>query len=148
MLPVDKGFTLIELMIVIAIIGILAAIAIPAYQVYTARSQVSEAMSLLGTVKGGILETYTTSAICIDNTNEQFLGIAKEIDITGNYIASILTGGTAPNCTINVQMKTTNVAKSLQGGNLIFTLVSTDDNLKWQCSSTNIDDIYLPASCR
>ena len=148
MSTVDQGFTLIETMIVIAIIGILAAIAIPAYQVYTARAQVSEAMSLLGTVKGGILETYTTSAICLDNTNNQFLGIAKSTDITGKYIASIQTGGTAPNCTIDVQMKAIDVAKPLQSGNLIFTLSTTDDSLMWQCGSTNIDDIYLPASCR
>lgn len=148
MLLVDKGFTIIELMIVIAIIGILAAIAIPAYQVYTTRAQVSEAMSLLGTVKGGVLETYTTSAICPDNTSNQFLGIAKATDITGNYIASIRTGGTEPNCTIDVQMKGTGIAKPLQGGNIMFTLISNNDSLNWQCSSTNIDDIYLPASCR
>lgn len=148
MTPITKGFTLIELMIVIAIIGILAAIAIPAYQVYTARAQVSEAMSLLGTVKGGVIETYTTSSTCIDNSGNQFLGIAKATEITGKYIASIQTGGIAPNCTINVQMKTIDVAKPLQGSNLIFTLVSTGDSLMWQCSSTNIDDIYLPASCR
>ena len=144
----SKGFTLIEIMIVITIVGILAAIAIPAYQVYIARSQVTEAMSLLGTVKGGVIETYTTSSTCIDNSGNQFLGIAKATEITGKYIASIQTGGIAPNCTINVQMRATDVAKPLQGSNLIFTLVSTGDSLMWQCSSPNIDDVYLPASCR
>lgn len=148
MRKVDEGFTLIELMIVIAIIGILAAIAIPAYQVYIARSQVVESMSLLGSVKGGIVETYSATTNCIDNTNTNYLGIASPTDIKGNYIDSITTGGTTPNCTITVQMKSSNIAKALQGGNLLFTLVSTDNSLRWQCSSSTIDDLYLPASCR
>ncbi len=145
---INKGFTLIELMIVIAIIGILAAIAIPAYQVYIARTQVTEAMSLLGTVQGGIVETYSSSAICLDNTDDSFLGIAKAADITGRYIQSIQTGGTAPNCTITVQMKAVDIAKALQGRSMIFTLISTDNSLKWQCHSPDIAALYLPASCR
>jgi type IV pilus assembly protein PilA len=147
-LPVDKGFTLIETMIVIAIIGILAAIAIPAYQVYIARSQITEAMSLLGTVKAGVVESYSTSAICIDNQDNIFLGIAEASDITGRYIESIQTGGAEPNCTINVKMKSVDIAKPLQGKNIIFTLMSTDNSLRWQCSSVNITALYLPASCR
>ncbi len=147
-MPVDKGFTLIETMIVIAIIGILAAIAIPAYQVYIARSQIAEAMSLLGTVKAGVVETYSTSAICIDNRSNSFLGIAEANDITGRYIESIQTGGTEPNCTITVQMKSVDIAKPLRGKDIIFTLISTDNNLRWQCSSVNITALYLPASCR
>lgn len=144
----NRGFTLIELMIIISIIGILAAIAISAFQIYIARSQVTEAMSLLGTVKGGIVETYSSSATCVDNIDNSFLGIAKSSDISGNYIASITTGGTTPSCTINVKMKSTNVAKPLRGGNLLFTLVSAENSLRWQCSSTDIDSLYLPASCR
>lgn len=148
MLSIDKGFTLIEIMIVIAIIGILAAIAIPAYQVYIARSQLIESMSLLGTVKAGVLEGYSTSSICIDNSSNSYLGIGIPTEITGNYVDSITTGGTEPNCTITVQMTSTDIAAPLQGGNLLFTLVTTGSSLQWKCSSPNIADLYLPASCR
>lgn len=148
MLSINKGFTLIEIMIVIAIIGILAAIAIPAYQVYIARSQVIESMSLLGTVKGGMIDTYSTTANCIDNTSNSYLGIAAPTEIKGNYIESITTGGTTPNCTINVQMKSVDIAEPLQGKSIIYTLISTDNTLKWQCQSPDIAALYLPASCR
>lgn len=144
----SKGFTLIEIMIVIAIIGILAAIAIPAYQVYIARSQVIESLSLVGAVKGGVLESYSTSTICIDNSSNRYLGVGAPTEITGNYVESVTTGGTVPSCTINVQMKSTDIAAPLQGGNLLFTLVLTDNSLQWQCSSPNIADLYLPTSCR
>lgn len=144
----SRGFTLIEVMIVIAIISILAAIAIPAYQIYIARSQVIESMSLLGTIKGGVVEGYSTSAICIDNTANRFLGVDAPTDITGNYVESVTTGGTAPNCTISMQLKSIDIAAPLQGKSLQFTLATTNSSLRWQCDSANIADLYLPASCR
>lgn len=148
MFIVDKGFTLIELLIAIAIIGILAAIAIPAYQVYIARAQVTESMSLLGTVKSGVIESYTAEAICIDNAKSPFLGTAKAEEISGRYIDNIRTSGVAPNCTITIQMKSNNISEGLKGGQLVFTLIASDNVLNWQCTSPNIDGIYLPATCR
>src|SRR5262244_2478356 len=63
MKSVQKGFTLIELMIVVAIIGILAAIAIPAYQDYTIRAQVTEGLNLAGAVKAGVAESFANAGI-------------------------------------------------------------------------------------
>jgi|25_taG_2_1085351.scaffolds.fasta_scaffold00067_34 type IV pilus assembly protein PilA len=148
MLLSNRGFTLIELMIVIAIIGVLSTIAIPAYQVYIARTQLVEAFSLLGTVKSGIIENYSTAATCIDNSNNQYLGTAKANDIKGKYIDSVLVGGVAPNCTITIEMRVTDIAKALQGHKVVFTLIETDNILRWQCMSPDIDDLYLPSTCR
>ena len=84
----QQGFTLIELMIVVAIIGILAAIAIPAYQDYTIRAQVSEGLSLSGGAKAAISEfTMDTGRFPSDNTTA---GVSASTDITGKYVSDVL----------------------------------------------------------
>lgn len=88
---VQKGFTLIELMIVVAIIGILAAIAIPAYQDYTIRAQVTEGLNLAGAAKAAIAETYAqTGAWPADNTAA---GLDVAANITGKYVTSVTVAG-------------------------------------------------------
>ncbi len=82
----QKGFTLIELMIVIAIIGILAAIAIPAYQDYTVRSKVSEGLNLAGAAKLAVSETYDTKGYFPATTNTSY-GLPRAASIAGNYVA-------------------------------------------------------------
>ncbi|EPI6323991.1 pilin [Neisseria gonorrhoeae] len=83
----QKGFTLIELMIVIAIVGILAAVALPAYQDYTARAQVSEAILLAEGQKSAVTEYYLNHGIWPkDNTSA---GVASPSDIKGKYVESV-----------------------------------------------------------
>src|SRR6202011_5685557 len=89
----QKGFTLIELMIVVAIIGILAAIAIPAYQNYTIRAQVSEGATLADGVKIAMADyfankgTWPTQIVGAGATSLNFQGV-----VSGNYVASVATG--------------------------------------------------------
>jgi len=94
MTKLQKGFTLIELMIVVAIIGILAAIAIPAYQDYTIRAQVSEGMNLAAAAKAAVSEYYLNRGDAPDNRLQAGMS-ATETDTSGKYVESInVTGGT------------------------------------------------------
>lgn len=143
----QKGFTLIELMIVVAIIGILAAIALPAYQDYTARSQVSEALSLAGGARTAVTEFWTSKgAMPADNAAA---GLANPSQITGNYVASVTVGNTG---IINAQMKGSGVASGIANGTLALSPTTSTGSVTWKCkggtTGTAIAAKYLPSSCR
>jgi type IV pilus assembly protein PilA len=87
----QKGFTLIELMIVVAIIGILAAIAIPAYQDYTIRSQITEGMNLAAPAKASVADVYANKGTFPASNTEA--GVGAEADITGKYVEKVNVGG-------------------------------------------------------
>lgn len=143
MKKVQQGFTLIELMIVVAIIGILAAIAIPAYQDYTARAQVSEGLSLAGGVKTTIVEIWSDEG-SFGNANDGSLGLPVAGVVTGNYVndVAVVAG------LITVTMKTAGVAQQIQGKTLLISPTAGVGSVKWTCKVGDIDPKYVPKTCR
>lgn len=147
----SAGFTLIELMIVVTIIGILATIAIPAYQDYIARSQMSEALLIISGIKKDIADVWSATATCPNNSAAASLGIPKASDIKGRYVASVTVAGTTSitgGCTITALMKNTDIAGAISGKQVRLTLSNADKgSFVWACTS-NAEDKYLPAACR
>ena len=142
MKAIQKGFTLIELMIVVAIIGILAAIALPAYQDYTARAQMSEAMVLADGQKGAVTEYYADKGVFpISNTSA---GIAAATDISGKYVAQVAVGASG---VITSTIRADNVAAGIAGTNLVLTPRATSGSMHWTCTSS-ASAKYIPAACR
>lgn len=138
----QQGFTLIELMIVVAIIGILAAIAIPAYQDYTIRAQVSEGLNLSGGAKAAVTEFFQDrGTMPTDNTQA---GLAAAADIQGKYVESV----TVANGVITVDYG--NDAHTTIAPNSIRLSPDTTEpgSVQWVCDSAAILDKHLPAACR
>jgi type IV pilus assembly protein PilA len=162
----QKGFTLIELMIVVAIIGILAAIAIPAYQDYTIRSQVSEGLAMAGASKAAVAETFAQNGTW--PANNAAAGVGNATDITGKYVDSITVsdgtltiqyGGQA-NSAINGQtlglqpLRSNNndvvwvCGRRAAPSNAVASAGSTTSGDASAATSTGLLNKYLPAACR
>ena len=140
----QKGFTLIELMIVIAIIGILAAIALPQYQTYTKKKRafLSEGITLAASAKAAVTEYYVSQAAW-PTTNAQ-AGLPDSATITGNAVTSVAVGNGNGEITVTYNDK---VAATTT---IIFapTVASTGGSITWTCTGGTVDDKYRPANCR
>lgn len=134
----QSGFTLIELMIVVAIIGILAAIALPAYQDYTKRSHVTEGLSLAAAAKMGVTEYYSSVGTWpADNT-------AVGLDIPGN-----IAGNAVDYVDVNSTIITIGYnAKVFAGQTVILGATNSGGSIEWTCNKGSVGDKFLPANCR
>ena len=167
MKSLQKGFTLIELMIVVAIIGILAAIAIPAYQDYTIRAQVTEGLNLAGAAKAAVAESFSNTGVA--PANRAAAGMtATATDTAGKYVTQVAIANGRIDVTYGDQAN-----KTINGKVLSLTPYETPDlSVAWRCGSAAIPagapnplgtaaagtiaayaastviDKYLPKACR
>ncbi|HFB5936983.1 TPA: pilin, partial [Neisseria gonorrhoeae] len=123
----QKGFTLIELMIVIAIVGILAAVALPAYQDYTARAQVSEAILLAEGQKSAVTEYYLNHGKWPENNDSA--GVASASKIIGKYVKQV----EVKNGVVTATMKSDGVNKEIKDKKLSLWAKREAGSVKWFC---------------
>jgi len=138
MRSVQKGFTLIELMIVVAIIGILAAIALPAYQDYTKRTHVAEGLTLAGGAKASVTEFYSSQGHFPPNNDSA--GLATASAIKGNAVTSVTVTSGVIEIVYN--------DKVASGAKLQLSPITGAGGIQWSCKNGNLAAKYRPSNCR
>ena len=151
----QKGFTLIELMIVVAIIGILAAVALPAYQDYTVRAKMSEVILAMSACRTSITEVYQTGG-----SGPAANGWGCEQGVSSKYVAGLSTDvngvvtATIKEISTDVNTSTVTLTPMINDGGTVRAAAASTDMGKglngWICGGTNttVNKKYLPGSCR
>lgn len=150
---IQHGFTLIELMIVVAIIGVLTAIAIPAYQDYTRRAHVAEGLSMASSIKASVSEYYTSKGSMPTILTD--IGVPSASDYQGNAVDSIdIHSPTSHTLYIAIQFN-----NKLDGQQLVLVGTPTSGGILWDCAAESknaiggyvtdpVPDRYAPSNCR
>lgn len=139
-----RGFTLIELMVVVAIIAILASIAITIYNNSIGKSELSEAFTVADGLKSEVAEYYTQTGSCPSNGSD---GIAAETSYSGKYVASAKVSTAGGGCQIVALMRSNTVSAKLRGKTVSFTMSPiSQGNFQWSCSS-DAPAMMVPSAC-
>jgi type IV pilus assembly protein PilA len=140
----SRGFTLIELMIVVAIIAILSSLALTVYMDSTGKAQLSEAFTIVDGVKTDVSDYYTQNGSCPAFGSAD---LAAATSYSGKYVASLSIASGGSGCSIVAYLRNNTVSPKLQGKTVTFVMAGSGGDVNWQCSS-DADPVYLPAACR